>query len=323
MKFMKKKRWLFKAIGPILFIFVLTRIDIQNAFSVLANAKIAYIVFACLVVFPLILLLRAYKWNLILRLNGIQFSFSKAMVIYYIGLSVNIFLPANVGAFSKTYYLAREGHPFWMSMMTTGYDKLFEIMAITLITIFSFVWVFPLLYGEYKLIVGNIAIICAFILILLLVSFGLKRHFFTVLDKMYGYLISRTKLKISSSEYNAFKNSFLNLKFFNVIAFFALSLVIKFTEYFMIYSLALSLSIPLSFLGILFCANVFAAFSFLPISFNGIGVRDVTFLFFFPLFGAKGDVGVSLAILMLFITIVLQGIGLIGLFKYPMIPSKK
>lgn len=325
MKFLntKKKRWIFKAIGPILFVVVLTRIDLQNALTVLVNAKISYIGFACLVVFPLTLLLRAYKWNSILKINGIRFPLSKAIAIYYIGLSTNIFLPANIGAFSKTYYLAREGHPFWMSLMTTGYDKLFEIMAILVISVSSFFWVFPLLYGKYELIVENITYVCSFALILFLVSFALKKHIFVVLDKAYHYLFSKTRIKISLREYDAFKKSFVDLRLLSAISFLAQSLIIKLTEYFMIYVLSLSLSIPLSFFAVLFCANLFAAFSFLPISFNGVGVRDVTFLFFFPLFGAKGDVGVSLAMLMLFVTLVLQGVGLLGLLKYPFVLKEK
>lgn len=318
-----KKKWYLKTIGPIIFVFILTKIDIKTTFSVLTKAKPSYIIFACFVVFPLSLLLRTYKWNNILKINGIYFSFSKAVVIYYIGLSINIFLPANVGTFSKTYYLTREGHPIGMSFMTTGYDKLFELMAIMTIMLLSFGKIAPLLYGNYEIILKNILIFCCLVMSLLVSGFIFKRQLFIILDKLYFHLALKWKNKMSSVEYNSLKNSLFNMKSYDAISFLVLSMIIKLIEYILIYFLALSLSIPLSFLSLLFCANLFATFSFLPVSFNGIGIRDATFLFFFPLFGINGDIGVSLAFLMLFTTIIMQSLGLIGLYKYPLISVKE
>ena len=282
MGFPKKNKWLLLAVGPITFFIVLTKIDIKNSLEVLLNVNIVYVVSTIIILYPLTVLLRTYKWDLILRANGINLLFKKTFTIYYIGLSTSLLLPGNLGTVSRPVILKKEGHPLGTSIMTTFYDKLSDVVSVIVISLISLLMVPSLFFEKTGVLVYNVIFSAIIMLLLGVLVFALKRHLFSLLKYMLKSVLRKANISVSSREYNALLGSFKSITIYNGLYIFLLSVIIKFLQYFRIYILALSLNIPITFFGILFCANIVAVISFLPISYNGIGVRDATFFGFFP-----------------------------------------
>jgi len=301
-------KWSLRIIGPVIFLLLLFfKIDIKETISFLSQTNLLYVAVATFLIFPLTMLLRAYKWWRLLKLYGIECSYSKALYLYYLGLSANIILPASLGSFSKAAFLKKDGYPLGTSFITIFFDKITELTAIVIILGLSYFGLPEVLLPFTRKIFLGIGIIIVLALV-----------FRKPLQKLWGKTYARMKGKegvgVDSSNNNSPGN---NLSIWEFLKLSILGIGVKMGDYSLIYLCALSLQIHMKFLDLLICSNIFALLSHIPITVSGIGIRDATFVFLFPLFGSNVTSAASLSILLFLLTTLLQLGGFLLLVKYP------
>jgi uncharacterized protein (TIRG00374 family) len=95
------------SVGILVYIF--TRVvDLGDLWTNLKEASVAYLV-AAISVYFVVQTISAYRWYLLLKPLGIQVSFRKILSLYYLGMYFNFFLPSAIGGdFFKVYYLNKE-----------------------------------------------------------------------------------------------------------------------------------------------------------------------------------------------------------------------
>jgi uncharacterized membrane protein YbhN (UPF0104 family) len=241
-----------------------------------ANLKILV---PCFLLFLIGQILSSIKWMLLARNLGFEENFKTFLNYYFIGMFFNLFLPTNVGGdFVKSYYLAKgksSKRKKWLALYSVLSDRgiglgILLIMACIGISL-----------SEEKLIPSSVKYGC---FALLICSLGITILFFLLRDKL-------------TNKYKFLDNIYLmlDLYFKNLTSIAGVMLISVLTHliYIFIHFLIgnfLKLDIPFSFYFLLYPLT--SIVGLLPISFNGIGTREGTYVYLFAMIG----VGVTKAL---------------------------
>lgn len=309
-------KWALRLFGIIIFIFLLvTRVNLTETLKMLPNIALKDF-FAAILFLLFLLLLKAWRWQILLRMQGIYFSRKKSFLIYMAGLFVGVMTPGRVGDFVKIFYLKNEGYSWGKSSFSVLLDRLIVIgflLCCGYISLLFFIRFFA----------TQLAILSLTILLGLLVTYLFVRKRKTLvglIEKFISKLMpQRTKdgLKESLSDfYEDFK--LLNTTFCIILTAITL---LDWSIYFMIaYFLSQSLSLGLSFLVISACVSISAIITLIPISVAGIGTRDATLVFLFSILGLRPESAIAFSMLLLFTYNILTGF--IGLVAWLLCPFK-
>ena len=83
------------------------------------------------------------------------------------------------------------------------------------------------------------------------------------------------------------------------------------------YFLALSLDIKMTFITLSACLSVVALIQMIPITIFGVGTRDLTLIYLFPLLGFSNEAALSFSFLLLVFVLMHSFLGLILWLKFP------
>jgi len=255
----------------ILIIYSLNFEDIKNAFL---SIKPIYIFLALSLTLPLIII-RNYSWQLILKEQKIKIGFFQSLKIFLIGFFYCSITPGFVGHVMRVPYMKQEtGEPYGKLFVNVVIDSTVRTIALYLMILAGAL----LVIGHYpELFWINITIFTILVIVLLyLIKKERGEKLFLALIK---YFIP-TKLK---DNFNKFVNTFY-IDFPRItplIPPLILSLItwiIVFTQEYIIV-MALGVNIPYHYFILLFpIANIAG---FIPITFAGIGTRELTSIVIF------------------------------------------
>lgn len=123
------------AISAGLLVFILTRISPDRLLPVLKGTHWIYLLIA-LAVFFISALLGSFQWHLFLGAGGIELPFRKTFKLYFVGLFFNNFLPANVGGDAvKIYDVSKIGNDPYQVFAITLLDRVIGITGLCLLAI--------------------------------------------------------------------------------------------------------------------------------------------------------------------------------------------
>jgi uncharacterized protein (TIRG00374 family) len=92
------------SLGILLYIFT-SVVDIKSLWGNLKSANLLFLV-AAVAVYFLVQTVSAYRWYLLLKPQGIEMRFPKVLSLYFLGMYFNFFLPSAIGGdFFRVYYL--------------------------------------------------------------------------------------------------------------------------------------------------------------------------------------------------------------------------
>jgi len=123
------------AISAGLLVFLLTRISPDRLLPVLKGIHWAYLLLA-VGIFFLSALFGSFQWFLLLGAGGIGLPFGKTFKLYFVGLFFNNFLPANVGGDAvKIYDVSKIGNDPYQVFAITLLDRVIGITGLCLLAI--------------------------------------------------------------------------------------------------------------------------------------------------------------------------------------------
>jgi hypothetical protein len=314
MKFQFKKKWLLQLIGVLIFILIVSKIDIKNTFIILKNTNLLYFGLAIPLSF-IFLLIKSWRWQYLLERQGIKvFKSLEIFSIYLVGFYLSLLTPGKIGDFSKVLYLKAKGFSVGKSLVTIFIDRVADILLIGGVAFFGSIFIFYF-FNLYQLLLIALGFCFIFILIKIYKRYPL---FF---QKIILFLIPKNWKDDLKDNLNQFINDF---KRFNTKTYFFIALttlICWLIFYFQVYLLALSLNIKISFLYIVVLTSILSISSLLPISPGGtnIGTRDAILVFFFTILGIdKKELAIALSLLILSLIFIDGLIGLIAWFKMPL-----
>jgi len=288
-------------IGIIILIYIIYSLDFEEIKNAFLSIKPIFIAISLLLTIPR-LLLRNYVWQIIIKEQKIKLSFLKSMKILLIGYFYGSITPGYIGRMARIIYVKdKTDDPYGKLFVNTFIETIVNTLSLYIMLVigaFFIIEQIPIIFNAVVIWV----IFSAVTLLYLVNKDRGERLFFTLIK----YLIPK-KSKISINKFvETFYKDFPNLKKLIIPVFIGLSSwIIMFSQYYILV-IALEVEIPYEYFIFLFpVANVI---SFIPITFAGLGTRELSAIFIFStLFGAPHEKIFVVSLLGFIITDVITG----------------
>ncbi len=294
MKMKKQALFLVKLLMSSGLIYLLYRkIPISDIKGMLASVEVWYM----LPIFILLVfntLLSSLKWQLFLRADGVHVPYVTLMGTYMIANFYNMFLPSNIGGDSyRIYDVARQSKEGVRTAASVFADRVSGFLALVILGLLSSVLV-AFRFGELLFFLGPLLILVLVGLVLVALFKQTPVKIFlrvTRLDRITVLKILVDKLFLSFSCYG--KDRTL------LVWVMAISFVFQCSVICIVYLLSLSLHATVPFIYFSAFVPLVALLEVLPLSINGIGLRDAGYVFFFGWAGMTDIQTRSMALLFL------------------------
>ncbi|HON00512.1 MAG TPA: lysylphosphatidylglycerol synthase transmembrane domain-containing protein [Acidobacteriota bacterium] len=270
--------------------FFLLQMDWGEFLRILGEARWS-LIFLAVLLHALTVLPSVTRWRSIVRPFGMQTPWSGLFRICMIGYFFNLLLPSAIGGdLARAYYLSRrERSGFTCCLICTAVDRLAGLFAMVLIALTAnFIW--PARVGPWPASLLLSALAGGFLIITLSV-------FHPWFHRLWERLLVRMGLSSALDRFQLISEGLQRLRH-NVRAVAVVvgsSLVIQFTVIVALWLVARSIGVegPFSlFLVFIPLVNLSVA---IPLTINGMGVRELMYLFLFSQLGVGMETAVMLS----------------------------
>ena len=261
-------------------------------------------------VFIVSTILGALQWGLLLRQAGIELSLRRLARLYWIGLFFNNFLPSNVGGdLVKVADVSLSTGEVARAVAGTVLDRLFGLTALAGLGLIAAV----VLGGSHPAGLSVFWLILVTLGLLILVSALLSARLGRFVVRLLRPLkVGRLGERAASlwTEFEKFRNSPLFL-----VSIFSLALTVQALRVLTHIMVALALDIPMDLelvLGLYVLIPVLGVAIVLPVSFNGLGLREFIATRLLPAIGIAAPEAFALQITTYLVQVGVSALG--GLF---------
>ncbi|NOZ06687.1 MAG: flippase-like domain-containing protein, partial [Chloroflexi bacterium] len=270
--------------------YILSHLDRQQLIALWPQLQPLYLL-AALTLGLAMMLLSAYKWQLLLRGHGTRVSLATLFRFYLVGTFFNMFLPTSVGGDVRRVYDLTHGHAnAELATASVLLDRATGVLAMLIIGSISVFFV-PLQWRGAALLV--LAGTATAVLVLggaifitkvqrllagltnLVLPSTLRRRALAFLDTLSQYRNRKRLLGAATG----------------------IGLVFQSVSVFIVFLLSKSLGLHVSLLPFFLFVPVITLATMLPISLNGLGVQDAGYVFLFAQVGLSPPVAFSLSLL--------------------------
>ncbi len=262
-----------------LLVYLLYHIRPGNFIGTIINAQPKFLILAA-VLFLSSNLLGSWQWGMLLKSQRVKIPFYRVASFYFVGLFFNNFLPANIGGdIVRIYDASKYCKDTSAVFIATFMDRVIGLLAISFLAVVASA--FSL--GDYKIFLLYLTVVLGFLGSLVVVLSILNRRILAVFEKPFRRIktldIGRRITKLFD-ELHSFRDRIPLL-----LAVLSLAIGIQILRVFVHYLVARSLGISLSPAYFFLFVPVLAALSALPVSINGLGVREGAGVVLFGLVG--------------------------------------
>lgn len=302
------------AISLGLIAYLLQIVDIAETFERLKSIELAYIA-AALVLLVVQIALSTWKWRLILAADNLRVRYLLLLKSNYIGNFFSLFLPSSFGGdVYRVVAISSAGGSLGKTTSSVLFDRISGLFALVTIAMCSFL---ALPGGEYDLAIGAAYLLCIACFI------GMTTE--TVIERLHGNRFRAvSKVAVLLRSFRRYSRDFSTIWRVVVFSLIFQSMIVVINAIY-----AQALSIDIGFASLLIVIPLIYLTEALPLSVNGIGVRDTAFVYFFILLGHTSEEGLAMALLVLVMryisglvggTILLVSV-LLDHFRRPEVPS--
>lgn len=287
--------------------FLVLKADWNGVLSALRQIDMG-LVLAVFVLMMLSVTISAYKWKLLLAIHSADYRFSLLHRYYFIAVFFNNFLPTSIGGDGyRVYKTLNNSRSRSAAVIAVFVERLTGIAALLVIGYVCAI----LVHGDRQdalsrwiVAVGSIGLAAGITMVLLLWKTGWLRRLLTSrrMPKVIGSVAEhlRDYAHQPARSANAILVSFL-FQIHNGIAFYLL----------LVYGVDAPITIPEIFV-VLTLINVI---SILPISINGIGVVDGSFIYLAGLYAVPYDAALAVMLINRALLVVISIIGAVLYFR--------
>jgi uncharacterized protein (TIRG00374 family) len=315
MFFLKKHlQLLVRVIGSAaLILWIIKMIDWGKIIGISREASWYWLVAAFLAI-QITVLPSIWKWKLLIKEKSESGNVSllKLGRFYYIGLFFNNFLPGSVGGdVIRVYYLGRITG-LAKAAASVAFERLTSGVALIGIALLS-----SLFLKTSKAVTFSVLLVTGALVVLFVVlALWMKKRPNKVTTSGYDGLSGMRKLRMNTGK--AIANVVLTVgKYRNkglywwiLVGF--LSVLFQVGMAWINQLLFLAFGIEISWLDLLMIISLISVITMLPVSVNGIGVREGSYVFFFHQLGVPSEIAVAVSLLFFFLVSVSSLAG--GLF---------
>ncbi|MBN1860542.1 MAG: flippase-like domain-containing protein [Candidatus Thermoplasmatota archaeon] len=276
--------------GIAILIYILWKFDIEKILSVFSTLNPLYIIL-CFLSMPAFLLFLTIEWQLILKRQCIQVSYTYALKNMFIGYFYGFITPGGFGNYLRALYLRDESNaplPKCISNIITFNT----IDTITLFVLSSIGGLF--LIGQYPYLVF-LSLLCLFTVIVVFAFFLRQKKSKELFSRLLKTQIFQTIQQYITDPIDTFYEDLPTFKDLRLP--FLVSIVgwiVFFTELYLIAGL---FNIHLPFLTLFFILAIAASIAAIPISLYGLGTRDAALVALLSLYNIPPENCISFTLL--------------------------
>lgn len=294
--------WIKLLFGLALLIFLIFKVSTMQVLDIFSRLNFGNLIlalfFALLAVF-----LSAWRWRVVLEAQGFSLSLKVLFTLYLEGLFFNNFLPSSIGGDAVRFLgLSREIKNYSGSFSSILGERVLSSVTLGLVSFVAAIFVFSALKELFFWVLAFL-VICLFFFALFLFA----PQFF--IKGSRGF-IEKYGLKSVSKEILQLRNAKTISKVVSLSLLFQLTLV------FVNWAIFSGLSVNLNPFYYFIFIPITQAVSLLPLSFNGLGFREGSYVFLFGYVGLSSALSLAgaLAFLLVVTFLSLSG-GVIFAFK--------
>lgn len=296
-----------------LLVYLLYHIKPGNFVGTILNAQPKFLVWAA-VLFLSSNLLGSWQWGMLLRSQRVQIPFYRVASFYFVGLFFNNFLPANIGGdIVRIYDASKYCKDMSAVFIATFMDRVIGLLAISFLAVVASAFSLD----HYKIFLLYLTVVLGFLGSLVVVLSILNRRILAVFERPFKLIKAfdiNNRITKLFDELHSFRDRIPLL-----MAVVSLAIGIQILRVFVHYLVARSLGITLSPAYFFLFVPVLAALSALPVSINGLGVREGAGVVLFGLVGvaARDAFSIEFITYLVGVAISLSG-GVIFLMRAPL-----
>jgi glycosyltransferase 2 family protein len=278
-------------VTALLFLFIFRKIDFHQFGATLRNAKLNVLVLGFLVLW-IGHYICIYRWRMLMRPLMPVLSLSNLFGIYCIGLFFNLTFPTVVGGdVVKMYYAGKPSRSYAQSFAATFLDRDAGMFAMMIIACIAML-VHPVAVPGVPV---SLIIWCAFALFV----FGNIALFTPFLHRQLTDLLHKLHLSRIAAKVDAISNAFQIMGQHRAVllASLLISLVNQLLVIAVTWIMALGLREDVSALYYLVFVPVITLISMIPVSLNGMGLREYAFMSLFGAIGMRPESCIALGLL--------------------------
>ena len=282
-----KKRLILTAtklgVSLLLLYWVLRKTNLAEIFTAVRSTSIPLLM-AALSIYFVSYYIRAHRWRVLLKAQGVNASVSFLLKSYMVGIFFSNFLPSTIGGDAvRVYDIWRLGASKSGAVATVVVDRFLGLVGLILFAIGAMLvseqlsthlW---LLYPW--LLLGAVVMLLGFWML-------------SMLSKQMSMLIPKIRVPLAQKLHNKLSNiltaflTFKNRKYALAVSL-GLSLIVQITVVVHYYLIAKSLDLSVSFESFFLVIPPVTLIMALPVSINAIGLRENAFVFFFGAYGYR------------------------------------
>ncbi len=280
--------------GLLLFGYILSSIGIGNIAKALAAVKPFYFV-AALLTIPLIILIKGFKWHLIIRAHGLNYSLIDSCSTNLIGAYLGIITPGRIGEIMRVFYLKEKTGNFPVSLLTVFIDRFFDLLTILFFGIIGGFLLSRWLDVKIAILSYPVLFVLFFVLIAPMLKAGYAK---TVAKPLFDFFTPeryKPQLRSGFNDVNQGLKTFTRSK----REIFIVAIVAMFAwivEVVQAYFLALSLDLAIPFVFIFAISPFVTLIVLAPISISGLGTREALLIYLLSLLGISADRSVAFSL---------------------------
>jgi hypothetical protein len=245
------------------------------------------------------ILLSAYKWQVLLRVDGIVLSIGELLKYYLVGIYFNNFLPTSVGGDTVRGYLVVRSHGKRMAALTSILAERFTGVLGLLVIALAGIVLSPSLRSSEWVILLSVALLLGLAVPVLILNRGFQKMAGSLLpDRLSGYM---------QHFWSRFHAYFSENHVVWVVSWTSLVFQVAVILVYSISAQAIGLKVPFQILMTIVPLVTLA--TLLPLSLNGLGIREGGFVFLLGKFGYSSESALLLSLGVYALTLIISLIG--------------
>lgn len=276
-------------VASLLLWYILGQIDIIQIYSVIRDADPLILGSAFLLAIINQLVISNIKWSIVLNAYNASIPFKRLCDMYLTGMFFNMFLPGAYGGdLVRAYQVSRHTESAVEGVMSVIVERMTGLMGLLLILLLSI-----LLFDQPFMAHG----LKAWIISGIMLFFSGFMLLFTrnLMNRLLQLLPSGNKIEIKIKEIYESIYTLKNKRLVVSMTFF--SILFQFLVILTNYMIAISLDVNLPFTYFLLAIPIASLISMIPVTLNGIGVRDMSYIALFSAAGVSKEAAFSIGLI--------------------------
>ena len=292
-------RWIKPVVSLSLYALIFWFTDVSAILRRLAGARFEYVA-AGILLYGAGQALSAWRWQLLTRPLSLVVSYRRLLSFYFIGMFFNLFLPTIVGGDAvKAWLLARETGAVARSTVSVFMERNLGLLALLTIGIAAAVWAPPVEILGVSLVTLTLLLFGGFAAVNLVL---LNRAAYVLADRVIAATPLARWRPRAASLYQAitpYASAAREIGLATLLSFAFQAIVIGVV---FLNTRALHHEFPVSVVAVF--VPLISLGGMLPVSVNGLGVREALYVLLFGRLGASSELAIALALLYLVVTFV-------------------